>query len=428
MLIEVIGFILKSYIEVTFLDAFLMKKDCRHHIIFYIHLTLISIIFFFILPFIDYSVVLKTSFSLLILLSFLIYYADKTHVKILYLILLFVIIMISELVTGLILLGNSVPLEVSYFNKVFNTIQIFINDFLLFIFVFIVKIIYKKDVQLNKMALLIIYPLSSIFVLYSLYFIISFEMTKQLTYTIFLVDFVLLLIANFTIIYIVKIIIKGELVSQKNKFSDEYSLVNKQHQDDLVQLYRDIKKNHHDLKATFTHLLGLLYSRSYNDSIILIKRFLKDTEAFESVINTGYDGLDAVLSSKITTAKNNNILIVPVILLPNKALMHIDEIDISIICSNILDNALEAQSQFTPEENSFYFKITYDTILSSLVISCKNRTKLTSSPVQTHKKNKINHGFGLENIKDIAEKWNGMVYYNVSDGYFKIIVTLANKS
>ncbi|MDO4287728.1 MAG: GHKL domain-containing protein [Eubacterium sp.] len=57
------------------------------------------------------------------------------------------------------------------------------------------------------------------------------------------------------------------------------------------------------------------------------------------------------------------------------------------------------------------FKISYNAALSFLIISCKNP---------------LDHGFGLENIAAIADKWRGFVHYDQSENSFAIMVSLQN--
>ena len=104
------------------------------------------------------------------------------------------------------------------------------------------------------------------------------------------------------------------------------------------------------------------------------------------------------------------------------------ERDISIILSNLLDNAIEAAEQLTELkaeiklnifEISGYYSIVVKNSISSSVLDMNKK-------LQTTKADKTRHGYGLRTVRMLAEKHNGMTDIYEKDGFF-IVNVLLNK-
>ena len=60
----------------------------------------------------------------------------------------------------------------------------------------------------------------------------------------------------------------------------------------------------------------------------------------------------------------------------------------------------------------------------------KIRNSCTAKPIQqnfkflTNKKNKEDHGWGIESVKYIAQKYNGNISFQYSDNFYEVIVMI----
>lgn len=97
--------------------------------------------------------------------------------------------------------------------------------------------------------------------------------------------------------------------------------------------------------------------------------------------------------------------------------IEINDVDISILLSNLLDNAIEGCDLSDPN-------ISLDMERKGTFIYIAVKNKIASSvlkdnpELKTIKKDKREHGFGIKSIKSIAEKYNGNVEFNEKNGYF----------
>ncbi len=149
------------------------------------------------------------------------------------------------------------------------------------------------------------------------------------------------------------------------------------------------------------------YLKQYND------RFMK----LERLIDTDNAIVNAVVNSKLVKCSKENIRINTTI--QNK-LKRIDDIDMSSLIGNLLDNAIEAQEKVTVDKR--YIEVNMLNDDDVLYISVKN-TILESvlennKQLHTIKADKKSHGLGTKIVKDIVEKYNGSIDYYEEDEFF----------
>lgn len=426
MNVDFICMLIKSYIEIMYLDIQCEPKKIRRKAIFYLYFVIITFIFYKIMRIYKPTATISTILTILIILSYSFFYKDKISRKILYSIILIVLIAVSELVSGFILLSSEVSMTTFGSNSVYSTIQIFLTCLFMLISVSIIRYVKFKDFSIKKNVLLCFYPVTSIVILYSLYWIIISKDYNPSYYVVFISISLLVLLSNFVIIYLIKSVLKSELITQRNSFSEEYQAMITQHQNDIISLNEKTKKIRHDLKAGLMYISGLIKAKKYDDCVALLDELLGITANLENIVNTGYNGLDAVLSSKIITAKSKGIEVCLSLVLPSKENIVIDEYDISLICANVLDNAIEATEKCSNENLCINLQIFFDSILSTIKIICQNPTVNKNIINRTSKKDQENHGYGLEIIMELSKKWHGMVQTNIHEKKFTIIISLYN--
>lgn len=191
----------------------------------------------------------------------------------------------------------------------------------------------------------------------------------------------------------------------------------------LEEGHEKIRKIHHDLKR---HLNVLNYFAEEND-IDGIKSYLESigidlSKNYEDAQYTENRLFNAILAEKKKIVEKLNIMIrFEGVLYRDSG---VNDYDFTIVVSNLLDNAIEYVSQngFTKIEIGV-FQDEY-----SIVIRVANPIR-SGEEVQIGKSSKGYpelHGYGLMNIKRVAEKYNGMLELNIEDGKFTAKVLLLN--
>ena len=140
-------------------------------------------------------------------------------------------------------------------------------------------------------------------------------------------------------------------------------------------------------------------------------------------VNTGSAVVDAVINNKISLCSQTGIKTKCAI---DTQFDRANDIDISILLSNLLDNAIAGCDTANPQ-----IEIVINLKKSLTYIAVKNsisKSVLTDNPnLETDKPNSSEHGFGIRSVKNIAEKYDGSVDFSEENGFFIAEVWLKMK-
>lgn len=185
----------------------------------------------------------------------------------------------------------------------------------------------------------------------------------------------------------------------------------------------EIRKYRHDSKNHILALYAMIEKGQDKEALTYLRRLDDCLYANNRVqFNTGNYIADAMLSSKEGIARGYGTLIAFNGMVPAQG---IDDKDMVVILSNLLDNAIEACMKLDGEK-----KICINS-------ACENRTwaidirnpaaeqvSLESGNIITTKKDPISHGFGLTNVKEAVKKYSGTIKINSNDSEFSIRITV----
>ena len=111
------------------------------------------------------------------------------------------------------------------------------------------------------------------------------------------------------------------------------------------------------------------------------------------------------------------------------ALNFMSDIDICSLFGNALDNAIESFDGSATEAKLIKLAVYKNNGL--VIIRCENtfdgELKIRDGELQTTKKERQNHGYGVKSIKTVAEKYGGTVNFAVNDGIFALGVVIPLK-
>lgn len=220
-------------------------------------------------------------------------------------------------------------------------------------------------------------------------------------------------------------------ISQVNKKEMEMQILHMQLEQQEKSMcetdlrYEQISTIRHDMKNYISCALMLAENGDYDH----LKEYLSELSSAKlsethQYIQTESRVLNAVLNNKLSIAAENNIETECVI---TGKLGKIREIDISILFSNLLDNAIEAcvknnipsTININMKENSSYLVIR--------ITNTYDEDTLGSNPsLQTTKSDKPNHGFGLKSVTDITSKYSGSINFKQENNKFIAEIILCN--
>lgn len=167
----------------------------------------------------------------------------------------------------------------------------------------------------------------------------------------------------------------------------------------------------HDIDNHLAVISGLLKEGKYSDAVEYFQKLQVSSATLRRHILTGNSVLDVLLREKIGYAEQNHITISYHVCLPPNLL--VDDIDLCIIVSNALDNAIQAcQDSKQGQPN---IEITIKVRHQFLLIEVTNTTQSTTAPTP---------GMGIRNIRSTAEKYQGITEIGLDKGCFRLSVLL----
>ena len=177
----------------------------------------------------------------------------------------------------------------------------------------------------------------------------------------------------------------------------------------ILDMQKQNSKQRHDIKNVLILIRELINDEQYAKATEMLDKYStgqKNVNLAEIVSNNIV--LNYLLNRKINECRDNGIDMGCYVL---GNIEGIDDMDLYILLENLCDNAIEAARQC--DNSTIRLQISEDN--DRLYIDIGNTTMfnvLKSNPdMNTTKKDKGIHGFGIMNIRDIIDKYNGTINY-----------------
>ena len=211
-------------------------------------------------------------------------------------------------------------------------------------------------------------------------------------------------------------IIEKRIASFQNDMMQKYY-------DEVDSMYRKMRGWRHD----YRHHIQVMKVHMVNGEYTEVEQYLdmldEDLTKVETVIKTGNRMADAILNSKLSIAIQKNIQVKAEAKIPVS--LTVSELDLCIVLSNLLDNAMEACMELPQEKR--LIRIYMEMKGSYLYLSVTN----TAAGAKKHMVNRrfqsskeAGHGFGLLRIDSIIEKYGGYLTRASEDEAFTTEVLL----
>ncbi|MBR4085206.1 MAG: sensor histidine kinase [Lachnospiraceae bacterium] len=102
-----------------------------------------------------------------------------------------------------------------------------------------------------------------------------------------------------------------------------------------------------------------------------------------------------------------------------------EPVDICILFSNLIDNAMEELAKIQGNRY-FYVSVTESPNMTMIILknNMSGELVLEGNSIKTSKEDALNHGIGLQNVKEIVSKYNGEYTIETKNREFVIKVIL----
>ena len=176
----------------------------------------------------------------------------------------------------------------------------------------------------------------------------------------------------------------------------------------------------HDIR----HQIRQLEGRAADPKVL--EDIAQQVDVYDSLIRTGNDALDVILSEKGLVCERERIDLRCIA--DGSALSFMAPTDIYALFGNALDNAIEASRKIErPDERSVALTVREAAGMASIHVENRFvgevRTGADGLP-QTSKDDALNHGFGTRSMRLIAQRYGGTMVTRAADGVFHLNVSL----
>ena len=193
------------------------------------------------------------------------------------------------------------------------------------------------------------------------------------------------------------------------KISEYQNSLMEKHYEEVENMYRQTRGWRHDYRNHIQTMKAYLQMGQYEKLSQYLSELEVDLNTVDTVIKTGNVVIDAILNSKISLAKHQDIQVKAKAIVPADLGNSISEVDLSIILGNLMDNAIEACQQI-PDKKDRFIRVYIDILKGQLYLYIMNSScqkLIRTGKIYRTTKNEKYHGFGLLRVDKMVEKYLG---------------------
>ncbi len=182
-----------------------------------------------------------------------------------------------------------------------------------------------------------------------------------------------------------------------------------------------INQKAHDLK----HQIRALRKLDKEEFDKYLKEIEGSVQIYESIVKTGNDVFDTILTEKSLYCRKHEIKVNCVA--DGSQMDFIDTIDLYAILGNALDNAIEAVEKFKDAEKRQIDVMIHrqkNFLVMNFINPMQEKIVFKDEFPETTKGDKNFHGFGLRSISHFVQKYEGYMNISEEDGCFSLKIMI----
>ena len=242
------------------------------------------------------------------------------------------------------------------------------------------------------------------------------EMTLSIQRMAMIVAVIFLVIIIAMSVMFVYVVNSRKILMEINDLNEECMKYQKNYYERLITEDSELRAFRHDVNKHYNAISALLNENDVEQARDYVNELINRKDV-HFTYKTGNVVADYIINGEVQAIKQENGDDVKIQILGKfPQSVGIEQTDLCIILANSLDNVKEAFSRF---EGKKELGITIQNHKKRIILKIEN----TSQPVDvkninTSKKDKKNHGYGISNIRRVVDKYNGTMQIKYVDGRF----------
>ena len=364
-------------------------------------------------------------------------------------------VLIGLVFEGILLKGSMVTKVI--YNMMYNIIIILTNMFTVYGIMIILDASIKELCTTGTILRIVVLVVNKTMILFMIMFLLFFLKRHQLEYQEWIIAFLLfagtlssgailinitksehldsgeeaglmIIALEFFVISLGICVCIYKLNMQYNYKLDNYILNAKlKSEKDIIEKIEQMQEEDQILRHDLKHYLTVAQGMLHTDTVSEVSAYLDEVigKSFEgkAVYCTNSSVINSVLNDKSCICTNNNIHYDVMVTgeIPKSI-----QIDVGIILSNLIDNAIDAENQ----EEVKKIRVELSRYKDMFLIKVENNISMSvleNNPfLVTDKKNKANHGWGMKSIRHLVKKLNGVYSYEERKNVFCVQILLTD--
>lgn len=271
----------------------------------------------------------------------------------------------------------------------------------------------KKELS-GQWYLLLIFAVLSIGVIY----LIAQESMESDIRVVLVSTFILLM--NIVLYYYYQSMLERYVVEQDNlQLKEQMNMYDSQIRAN-IQNDKEIRAIRHDMKHHIREIRALSKDGKFTEINEYLDELFGAIEETQEIVESGNIALDGVLNYMSAKAESEGVLLSKKIAVPED--IKLEAYDMNIILGNLLDNAIENTTKTNNPSVCIEVKYNQGNLYIIVTNTCKAGIKDVDGHFYSTKSG--NHGYGIDNVKNTVDKYDGSMRVTCDNGTFKVRIVL----
>ena len=227
------------------------------------------------------------------------------------------------------------------------------------------------------------------------------------------------------LVLLINTLVTRNVHKENEKLAKQFLESQNEHYQYLEKREHETKKFRHDIKNHLLLLENLMSIGKFEDAEEYLLTINEKVSLFSNQISVNNGIADAILNRFYTEAQEIGITLKVSGHFPMEC--YITAYDICTIFSNMLSNAIRAESETEGRDVLVHIKYIENKVLLTVENDYVNELNEVDGIFKTTKEDSIGHGYGLSNVRECVEKNGGYISISTQNYRFKAMVMMINE-